>query len=81
MNDLLGPILSTELVKQYKANLYQNTMKKEIRVPEELSYSNRLRNDFMAKVLYNKEIEAPEACRFFAYIIIPDFGLYNFSDN
>ena len=56
-------------------------MKKTIRVPEELSDSNRLRNDFMAKILYNKEIEAPEACRFYAYIIIPDFGLYNFSDN
>ena len=56
-------------------------MKKDIRVLEELSYSNRLRNDFMAKILYNKEIEAPEACQFHAYIIIPDFGLYNFSDN
>ena len=56
-------------------------MKKEIRVPDELSYSNRLRNDSMAKVLYNKEIEAPEASQVFTYIIIPDFGLYSFSDN
>lgn len=56
-------------------------MRKGIRVPAELSYSNRLKHELMAKVLYNKEIKAPDANRFYAYIIIPDFGLYSFSDN
>lgn len=56
-------------------------MKKQIRVPAELSYNNRLKYDLMAKIRYNKEIEAPNVDRFYAYIIIPDFGLYNFSDN
>ncbi|WP_157433365.1 hypothetical protein [Adhaeribacter aquaticus] len=56
-------------------------MKKEIKVPAELSFNNRLRNELMAKVLYNKEIKAPDVNRFYSYIIIPDFGLYLFSDN
>lgn len=56
-------------------------MKKGIRLPAELSYNNRLKNDFMAKILYNKEIKATDTNRFYAYIIIPDFGLYTFSDN
>ena len=56
-------------------------MKKGIKVPVELSFNNRLKHEFMAKVLYNKEIKAPNTDRFYAYIIIPDFGLYSFSDN
>jgi hypothetical protein len=56
-------------------------MRKGIKVPEELSYSNRLKHDLVAKVLYNKEIKSPDSDRFYAYIIIPDFGLYAFSDN
>jgi hypothetical protein len=56
-------------------------MRKGIKVPAELSYYNRLRNDWVAKVLYNKEIKSPDTNRIYAYIIIPDFGLYAFSAN
>lgn len=56
-------------------------MRKGIKVPEELSYGNRLKNEWMTKVLYNKEIKSDDTNRFYAYIIIPDFGLYAFSDN
>lgn len=56
-------------------------MKKGIRLPAELSYSNRLKNDFTARILYNKEVKATDTSRFYAYIIIPDFGLYSFSEN
>lgn len=56
-------------------------MKKRIRLPSELSYNNRLKNELTARILYNKEIEASDTNRFYAYIIIPDFGLYSFSEN
>jgi hypothetical protein len=56
-------------------------MKKGIKVPNELSYSNRLKHELMAKVLYNKEIKSTDTTRFYAYIIIPDFGLYGFANN
>jgi hypothetical protein len=56
-------------------------MKKGIKLPSELTYNNRLKNDFMAKILFNKEVEAADTSRYYAYIIIPDFGLYSFSDN
>lgn len=56
-------------------------MRKGIKVPAELSYYNRLRHDLVARILYNKEIKSTDTNRFYAYIIIPDFGLYTFSDN
>ncbi len=56
-------------------------MRQGIRLPAELSYVNRLRNDFTAKFLYNKEVETKDTTRLYAYIIIPDFGLYSFSNN
>ena len=56
-------------------------MKKGIRLPSELSYNNRLRNELTARILYNKEVKATDTTRFYAYIIIPDFGLYSFSEN
>ena len=56
-------------------------MKKGIRVPEELSYRNRMRYDLISRIMYSKEIKAPDTVRLHAFIIIPDFGLYNFSNN
>jgi hypothetical protein len=56
-------------------------MRKGIKVPAELSYGNRLRHDLLAKVFFNKEVKSSDTNRFYSYIIIPDFGLYAFSDN
>lgn len=56
-------------------------MKKGIRLPSELSYSTRLKNDLTTRIIYNKEVKASDTNRFYAYIIIPDFGLYSFSNN
>jgi hypothetical protein len=57
------------------------TMRKGIKVPAELSYGNRLKYDMVAKVFFNKEVESLDTNRFYAFIIIPDFGLYAFTDN
>lgn len=56
-------------------------MRKGIKVPAELSYSNRLKHDLVARVLYNKEVKSYDTNRLYTYIIIPDFGLYAFSNN